>query len=325
MIATFDDFFGRFSSYLNDNFSRPVEQDKERIRNGPKRIRRLDSLARLIIRENTENCAAVGLVNNRWLMTANNLDKIRANADFICQSIKKIYSDNGRVRTKLARQELLTYLAAVSYVPNIDKLNRDVRKFLSSLKTNDIFTKKEINNLLEEGFKNVENKKGFHAEINLLLILLNTYKTKIFKAEFGISKLCCRLCAAGIAALRETHPNLDVQVRGRHGNFYFEWKPSQKLFIENEKCFSIFVGNEAFVVYKKAGSADQGKILAALSDLSANRTKLEPFFTPQREAVNTNSESPAPPDTESPQQPDTETESDEVYYSKTDTSGDSED
>jgi|GEM_PF-4289306 len=323
MNTAFNLFFENFSSYIDENFSRPVGQEKEDIRNGPKRIRRLDSLARLIIMEDTDNCAAVGLVKNNWLITANKVENIKANADYIIQCINLIYTeDNGRVRTKDARTALLAYLNAKEDVPNIGKLRKDVRKFLSSLKTNSIFNKTEIQILFKNGFKMVKNDRGLHAEIMLLLRMLNKADGKKIKVDLGISKLCCKLCAAGIFALQNTYQNLQVEFRGRHGNFYFRWKTSQTLFINNFECFKVFVGREAYKIYHKASTQEKENILNALSDLDANREALEDYFKSQRGGVMANSDSSAPPDTDSPQQ---DPVVDEVYNSQSDAEPDSED
>ena len=119
----------------------------------------------------------------------------------------------------------------------------------------------------------------------------------------GISKLCCKLCAAGVSSITETY-QLSVEFRGRHGNFYLAWKPSQILF--KKKCFTNFVGEQASLIYSKADTKTQSKIRTILSDLDKYRADLSPYFSPQRGNVTLNSDSPAPLSTEK------ETSSDEV-------------
>src|ERR1700722_3083384 len=152
---TLDGFFTEFSSYLDAHYSRPKEPEKGVIKNGPPRVRRLDSLARLIIKENTlENCAAVALLNDKWYFTANDYAQIKDNiADIIFNGLSRVVRNDEDVivRTAEARDYLLNeYLKSVTDAPlTLSRLQKDVRKFLSALKTDTIFTKHEIEALLK--------------------------------------------------------------------------------------------------------------------------------------------------------------------------------
>jgi hypothetical protein len=291
---THNDFFSAFSSYLNDNFSRPNKVEKESIRNGPKRIRRLDSLARLIIKENTlDNCAAVAVRDNKWYFTANNYQQIKPNLKIIFSALDKLEkNDKGMVcSTKKARNYLLEkYLnhKSVTKHPNTHKrLVRDVKKFLSSLKTNSIFTKKEITSLLGPNYYYYKNKKAIHAEMTLLSKLSDPSKDQV--VTLGISKLCCKLCAAGVLAFKKHYPNQEIQFRGRHGNFYYGWKPSELLLND---CLAKFVGDKAYKIFASKNNKAKNEIIAILSDLESNRKFLSKFFTPSRGGVTVNSDSP---------------------------------
>ena len=293
--TTHNDFFSAFSSHLDENYSRPNEVEKGVIKNGLKRVRRLDSLARLIIKESTlENCAAIALLNNKWYFTANNWKLIKPNIKKIFSALEKVEkNDEGMIcGTGKAREYLLkTYLKSVpkNDSPNTHKrLVRDVRKFLSSLKTYSIFTKQEIQGLLGPNYYYHENPKFLHAETNLLSVLVDPLKEQ--SVALGISKLCCKLCAAGVAAIKKKYPYLSIQFRGRHGNFYYGWKPSNLLLTE---CFAKFVGDDAYNIYLKKNTIKKKKIIEILSDLETHRKYLNQFFISSRGGVTINSDSPA--------------------------------
>ncbi len=295
----FNFFFAEFSTYLDAHYSRPANlAEKEKIKNGPKRIRRLDSLARLIVKGDTQNCAAVALVNKTWYVTANNYSGIQQNITQIFVALSKVKkSASGVISTRDARTYLLEkYLKSVKNTPNIrSRLKKDVRKFLSALKTNEVFKQSAINNLLNDGFHYYKNKCQLHAEMRLLSGLADSSSTKAMKVTLGISKLCCKLCAAGIRAFQNTHENFKIHFRGRHGNFYYAWKPSDYLITH---CFREFVGEEAFDEYTKATRANKKMIIKALQNLDENRDHLKSFFQPSRGGVTLNSESAEPPSTE---------------------------
>lgn len=283
-------FFNAFKAHLN-NFGRPEQEEKELIRNGPERVRRLDSLARLINKGDSENCVAVALKDKKWYFTANNYAAVKSNLKIIFEGLLQIKKNkNGKVKTKHARRFLLK-----KYLSNVPKhktkirkrLEKDVRKFLSSLKTKAIFTKKEISNLLDPDipYKKINNKEALHAEVALLSSFASKKVTSCI--SLGISKLCCKLCAAAIPAFK-----LDVDFRGRHGNFYYAWTPSSLLL--EPQCFEIFVGKKAFLIYKNMKKKDQKETKRILSDLSSHRDFLTSFFSAQRGGVALDSVSAAP-------------------------------
>jgi hypothetical protein len=291
---TTDNFLEAFSSHL-EQFSRPNHHEREQIRNGPIRLRRLDSLARLIVREKTENCAAVALVDNQWHFTANNLEEITGNVRMIYSGLTRVTRNKrGEVlKTKDARHFLFEkYLKSFqSHTRTRTRLEKDIRKFLSSLKHGKgIFTTKEISNLFRKKIF-IENPEKLHAEVSLITFF-EKEKCTIY---LGISKLCCRLCAATIFAFRKS-THLNIKVRGRHGNFYFAWKPPSELF--EKTLFRKFVGEKAFSIYKHAGSNKQVEINNILLNLDDNREVLKPYFTAQRGGVKVDSVSAAPPSTE---------------------------
>lgn len=291
-------FFCQFSIYLEENFGRPEDpQSKEVIRNGDKKVRRLDSLARLIIKDKTDNCAAVALVNNVWYFTANNYDKIKDNIKLIFKALRIVEIDKGRVvSTRNARNSLIdSYLGDVVNNPNIKtRLIKDVKKFLSALKTDDVFTSSEIETLVSKHYWFLRNPRHFHAEMDLLLYSVRTF-TNDTTITIGISKLCCRLCASGVDAFKNRYQHLGINLRGRHGNFYFGWVPPRLLL---KDCFEDFVGESAYSIYSEASPQIQEEIKKALFNLEENRGALEKFFIPKRGGVNLNSVSPAPPNTE---------------------------
>ncbi|MBA3284484.1 MAG: hypothetical protein H0U27_05415 [Nitrosopumilus sp.] len=85
----------------------------------------------------------------------------------------------------------------------------------------------------------VENPNGLHAEMMLLRRILIKLHLKTELITLGISKLCCKLCAAGLFAVQGTFQT-EINFRGRHGNFYYGWKPSNTLLINEEHIFKKF-------------------------------------------------------------------------------------
>ncbi|CUI18191.1 hypothetical protein PNK_p0139 (plasmid) [Candidatus Protochlamydia naegleriophila] len=66
-------FFQAFGTHL-EKFDRPNDEEgKQEIRDYDKCVRRLDSLARLIVNGDGTNCVAVALVNDEWYFTANKI------------------------------------------------------------------------------------------------------------------------------------------------------------------------------------------------------------------------------------------------------------
>ncbi|CUI18190.1 hypothetical protein PNK_p0138 (plasmid) [Candidatus Protochlamydia naegleriophila] len=116
-----------------------------------------------------------------------------------------------------------------------------------------IFTQQSIKNLCSGNINFVSNEEHLHAEIRLLRFLYKTYgyskNNNPLTIDLGISKLCCKLCAAGISAIKDAHNHVNIKYRGCHGNFYYGWKPSITLFLSNTR-FPYFVGQEAFKIYE---------------------------------------------------------------------------
>lgn len=300
--AAYSKFFIEFSAYLNANFGRPGLEEKEQIRNGPLKIRRLDSLARLIIKDQTgDNCAAVALVNNEWYFTANNYDKVKENLKCILKALKKnIKFNQGEVvRTRNARKYLIkNYLKGLNKPLIKKRLKKDVRKFLSALKTNEVFTSTEIKNLFSKNHRHsYKNSWHLHAEMRLLLRMEKACpQTNQAIVTIGISKLCCKLCASGVAAFKKRYKHLTINLRGRHGNFYYGWVPPKLLL---DKCLENFIGKKAHLIYSRASFEAQESIRETLLNLEDHRSKLQVFFTSQRGGVNLNSDSIEPQNTES--------------------------
>lgn len=292
----FNRFFEAFSSHLDEHYSRPQGVEKEQIRNSPKRIRRLDSLARLIIKENTNNCAAVALINNKWYFTANDYPQIQDNLKKIFKALRKLEknTNNEVVSTTKARNYLLSkYLTSVKDNPRtLQRLEKDVRKFLASLKKTTIFTSVEIKSLLGPECHYFFNTRNLHAEMRLISSLASLIQNSTI--SLGISKLCCKLCAAGVSSFQSTY-HANIEIRGRHGNFYYAWTPSSKLLGHG---FKSFVGKKAAAIYYRADRKTKKEIKSVLKNLHAHRDEIKDFFQSQRGGVNLNSASPASLSTE---------------------------
>jgi len=288
------DFFKKFHDHL-ERYSRPSEEEKKQIKDAPKRIRRLDSLSRLMIKENTDNCVAVVLFEGKWQVAANESSEIEGNLKRIFSALRKVKVDeDGNITsTTETRKALNAYIVSAIKKPIIYKrLQRDVKKFLAALKSDKIFKTEEREILLRCELELYKNSGKKHAEIKLASKLVRLVdEEEMQKVPIGISKLCCKMCAAGMSAINKAHDNIHFRTKGRHGNFYYGWKPTKLLL--NRKCLQHFVGKAAYEVYQNAESATRKRIRAQLKDLHKLKTsdELLTLFKPGRGAVNMNSAS----------------------------------
>lgn len=310
-----DKFFSAFSAHLKANHSRVTAPDeREKIRNADRRIRRLDSLARLINTGINKNCVAVTIYNNQWYATAN---KTRNKKEKTLLNNITIIVDG--IKNGSTEKYLKMKLNLLSNDPK-NRSNKDVCKLIDSMsKANpDCFTENEIKNIKEKGVKLYENPDGIHAEMRLLheifdKVIYNDLSQYVQIKQFidgssgrisdhikkpkltlGISKLCCRLCSSGVSAIKIEYQNLiDLSFRGRHGNFYFDWKPISFLL---DIGFEKFVGQSAYEIYNKASDDKiKGQIIATLKDLKGHQGQLLSFFKEQIGATKAlSSDSPLP-------------------------------
>ncbi|CAM0117710.1 nucleic acid/nucleotide deaminase domain-containing protein [Rhabdochlamydiaceae symbiont of Dictyostelium giganteum] len=295
MASPINSFFHSFKQHIDANFSRlPNGPEKIAVKNGPKRIRRLDSLARLLIhKDHTTNCVAIGLINNQWYFTANdNIEELKINIDHILIALSKLKkNDAGKIlETSEAREYLFgiykDMLQRHATNNRLSRTEKDIRKFLTSLKSDDVFTPEEITNLLalQKQFIVVcENNDAVHAEIELISYIKNELYS--YDLTLGISKLCCQLCAAAIQAFQQKFMRT-IHFRGVHGNFYYKWKPSEFLITD---CFEEFVGPNAYDEYRKASNKEE--IKEVLKNLHFDRDKIDHIFQASRGAVQLQSNS----------------------------------
>lgn len=287
-------FFTKFHDHL-ERYSRPSKEEKKEIKDAHKRIRRLDSLSRLMIKEDTDNCVAVALFEGKWQVAANKSSEIEGNLKRIFRALRKVEVDeDGNVTsTTQVRKALNAYILSAINKPKIYKrLQKDVKKLLAALKSDKIFKAEEREILLRCELELYKNSGEKHAEIKLASKLVRLVDEKeIQKIPIGISKLCCKMCAAGMSAINKAHDNIHFRTRGRHGNFYSGWKPTNLLL--KRKCLQHFVGKAAYEVYQNAESATRKRIRAQLKDLHKLKTidELLTLFKPGRGAVNLNSTS----------------------------------
>ena len=275
----------RSASYTED--STPTRNDGTTYDpNDNIKIRRMDSLARILNGYDSENCTAVCLYNNKLYITANTVSPALGNRI----SDLKVWL-SGYPKPDMPGGELLKN----------NRLKRDFYKIFQSVnnwRRRKVFSITKSGKRREEStfipayhmpelrllinndddvVKIVENPKGLHAEMCLLdyLITLETSFIQQREIIFGISKLCCKLCSCAMNAAGLVN---GLNYRAGHGNFYNNWVMPSFISSRDETILSAFLGGgEAALNPKLLGlipkklrqKTQRGSSSASMSDSEA--------------------------------------------------------
>jgi hypothetical protein len=245
----------KFTNHL-DNFGRQ-QADIGYKRNELINIRRLDSLARIFNGQNSQNCTAVCFYRGKLYVASN--EDIFEHIKAWLQQIKR-YINSGSIPNKGKAGK---------------RHNKDLRKVIASLtgigrrkvykgtaggntsKSSYIYKAVHLMPDLASVFTDIvaniiliPNTIGLHAELCVMNYLINNGLYQPLSGAdilFGISKLCCKLCACGMNAVGLS---ARVHYRAIHGNFYNKWL--LPIFISaNHEVLKKFLGQEAYTIYEE--------------------------------------------------------------------------
>lgn len=254
-------FKAEFTNHLTAHFDRQ-KVGAGYYRNESTTIRRLDSLARIFNGENkkVQNCTAVCLYQN-VLYVASNID-IHSRLDEQV-NLLRTYINTEKVPIKNGKP----------------RSNKDLCKLVTSLK-GDVPPMPVLVAALNNVVK-INNTSHLHAELCIMdhLISNNLYQPLSAVAIlFGISKLCCKLCACSMHAVGL---KARKHYRAIHGNFYNRW--IMPMFIlSDDDLLERFLGEEAYKIYQSHANlitliptqlgikSNRGASASALSDSEAD-------------------------------------------------------